>query len=85
MPCGKPCDCGSYRDHLLSVGISATAMPSRKPQVAATTAREVVLSKDMDAYKRLRRDGEQPRGIDGSAVLEQRATDRTDIERGLVA
>lgn len=82
MSCGKPCDCESYRDHLLSVGFAASAMPSRKGQVAQTEAREAVLGKDMDAYKRLRRDGTQPRSIDGSAHLEARATEKSEIERG---
>lgn len=82
MSCGKPCQCPSYRDHLLSVGVAASAMPSRRGDVARTEARERVLAKDMSAYKRLRRDGLQPAHVDGSARLEQRATDRLEVETG---
>lgn len=82
MGCGKPCKCESYRAHLLSVGIAATAMPSRKGAVAVTEAKERTLHRDRDAYKRLRQDGLQPPQIDGCAQLEQRATTATEVESG---
>lgn len=84
MSCGKPCACASYRDHLLSISVGAAALPTRKAEVANTTAKEVVLGRDMDAYKRLRANGVQPKGIDGSAHLEKHASDQTQIERGLL-
>lgn len=80
MSCGKPCGCESYRTHLLSVGFSAAAMPSRRPVVADTIAKETVLSRDMDAYKRLRRDGTQPVRIDGCAAVEKIATTAAQVE-----
>lgn len=38
----------------------------------------------MPAYKRLRKDGTQPRSIDGCAELETRAEDRHEVEMGHV-
>ena len=38
--------------------------------------------KDMPAYKRLREDGLQPPGIDGSAALEAHAVTSKQIEMG---
>jgi hypothetical protein len=37
-------------------------------------------NKDMDAYKRLRREGLRPKQIDGSATLEKHATEKWHIE-----
>jgi hypothetical protein len=34
----------------------------------------------MDAYKRLRREGLQPRQIDGASTLEKHATEKWQIE-----
>jgi hypothetical protein len=36
----------------------------------------------MDAYKRLRRQGLQPKGVDGSAMAEQQARDPLEIHYG---
>jgi len=38
--------------------------------------------RDMAAYKRLRKNGLQPKGIDGCADLETRATTQQEIEMG---
>jgi hypothetical protein len=57
-------------------------MPTRKPSVGDIAARDVTLTKDLDAYKRLRRDGLQPPDTTGSHRLEQRATDLLEIETG---
>lgn len=73
--------CASYRDHVASVSISAAAMPSRKAAVADQGARDAVLGRDMDAYKRLRADGVQPSGIDGCAHLEKHADQQVQVER----
>lgn len=82
--CGKPCKCESYRAHLLSIGVAASAMPSRRGAVAATEAKERALHRDRDAYKRLRQNGLQPPSVDGSARLEQRATTEAQVESGRV-
>jgi hypothetical protein len=70
MPCGKPCNCPSYRDHVASIAISGMGMPSRRPDIADIHRREKALEKDAPAYKRLRRDGLQPDHVDGSHALE---------------
>jgi len=45
-------------------------MPTRKPTEHGTIAKERVLDKDLDAYKRIRKTGGQPVKIDGSARIE---------------
>lgn len=82
MGCGKPCDCPSYRDHLLSVGIGAAALPSRRGGVHENEAREQALSKDLRSYRNLRLDGLQPPRIDGSHRLEQGADHALEVEAG---
>ena len=61
-------------------------MPTRKggADAAQINAREDRWQKDMPAYKELRRQGLQPRQIDGSAELTAKATDRLEIELGHV-
>lgn len=84
MSCGKSCECESYGAHLRTISFSAHAMPTRKgsQQVLAVNKTESGWDKDMPAYKRLRRDGFQPRHIDGSADFESRAVDKVEIEDG---
>ena len=43
---------------------------------------EQQFSMDMGAYKRIRKQGLQPRTIDGSAELEKRANNRLEVEMG---
>lgn len=82
--CGKPCNCESYRAHLMSISVSAAATPSRDrtAETVSASSKERAWDKDMPAYKRLREDGLQPAHIDGSARLEQTANDRIEIEAG---
>ena len=82
MDCGKACRCESYRAHLLSVGFAATAMPTRRPLAASIEASQVALAKDAPAYRRLRKDGIQPKGVDGCARLEARANHLAEVETG---
>lgn len=82
--CGKPCDCPSYRAHLMSISVSSTATPSRdrSRETVEAIAREKSWDKDIPAYKRLRAEGLQPKHIDGSASFEVGARDRIEIEDG---
>lgn len=77
MSCPSFCttpDCGlSYGAHM-SFGISAAALPTRGKSVASRNQQEKQLDRDLDAYKALRRDGEQPPRIDGAARLTAEAT-----------
>lgn len=69
-----------------TVGVAPSAMPTRKggQEAATVNAREGRWEKDMPAYKELRRQGLQPRQIDGSAELADRAHDRMEVEMGHV-
>lgn len=84
MSCGHRCDCPTYRDHLLSVNFSASAMPTRSQskESLSVAKTEAGWEKDLPAYKRLRRDGLQPPHIDGSAKLEAVARDKVEVEAG---
>jgi hypothetical protein len=54
------------------------------PHTHAISMKDRAWEKDMAAYARLRRDGLQPPGIDGSALLEQRATTDQEVTAGQV-
>jgi hypothetical protein len=59
-------------------------MPSRKADSNRIDATERQWSTDMDAYKRLKRDGLQPAQIDGARNIEQKATHRSQVETGIL-
>jgi hypothetical protein len=63
-------------------GISFGANPSttKGQEVAKINERAKNWDKDMPAYKRLRKNGLQPKGIDGAAALEARATTAAEVE-----
>lgn len=86
MTCGKPCECPTYREHLLSVNLSASATPSRggHARVVDTTRREVKLDKDLGAYKRLRHDGLQPTSTTGAYAVERDATCAEQVNSGML-
>lgn len=76
-------DCSlTYRDHLLGIGVLAAALPSRRRAIIGTNNRESTLSRDLDAYKRMRNDGLQPPQIDGARVLEAKATHAEQVNTG---
>lgn len=65
------CFCGVEMERVYVMPhIAAGALPNKKLGVAAKTVKESRLSRDMDAYQRLRRQGLQPRMVDGSTELE---------------
>jgi hypothetical protein len=82
--CGHPCRCDSYRDHILSISVSSAAMPTRRPEANATNAKEARWHQDMPAYKRLRKNGVQPKSIDGAARIEAHANEQIEVETGLL-
>jgi hypothetical protein len=55
------------------------------PGAAGGVAKDKRWDQDMAAYSRLRRDGVQPKGIDGSADIEKRATDTFEVDMGMAA
>lgn len=81
MPCARGC-CGSYREHLLSISVSAAATPSRNPSLSQTISDRKQFEKDAAAYRRLRSDGLQPERVDGCAVLEAKAKSTVEVEHG---
>lgn len=71
----------TYREHLIGIGISITATPSRASEDALQTlVREKRWERDIGAYKRLRADGLAPPQIDGSALRERQGDDKYDVE-----
>jgi hypothetical protein len=55
-------------------------MPSRHPQAADTERSQRALDKDAAAYRRLRKDGVQPKAIDGCARIEAGANHVAEVE-----
>lgn len=78
--CKHPDTCTlSYRDHLLGISITSTALPSRFPEAARTNIREKRWARDIPAFKRLHAEGVSPPQIDGSALRERRGETVYDI------
>mgnify|MGYP003322631300 CR=1 FL=1 len=79
---------GVLRKHFGSVHIAASAMPTRGVHDgkaidwSGSKAKERAKEKDMDAYKRLRSEGIQPKGIDGAAKMEREASTTHEITAG---
>ena len=86
MSYGCRCHCENFLEHARGVNISPSATPSRNRgfEVASQNKRENVLVKDMKAYKSLRRQGLQPKGIDGSAEIATRADHQVEVETGKI-
>jgi hypothetical protein len=53
--------------------------------VARVNKTEKQWNVDMPAYKRLRKDGLQPKSIDGSAEMEKKAKHEWQVETGIVS
>ena len=64
--------------------VSAEAMPTRKPESKRIIEKERVLDKDLDAYHRLRLNGQQPKSIDGAAIVEKRAEENWQVATGIL-
>jgi len=94
--CRDPNCALTYREHLLTINVSATAIPNRavtrskseNDQViipdeptTQTLIREKRWERDNEAYKRLHKQGLRPPHVDGSALRERQATTRYDVER----
>lgn len=75
---GHPDGCFGCR--VKTVGFAAAAMPTRRAEVNRIERTEASWDVDGEAYKRLRADGVQPHGIDGSAALETLANSKEEIE-----
>jgi len=71
MTCFRGC-CETNLEHYRSIAVQPTTHP------VEVTERQ--WHKDMAAYKELRRQGFQPKGIDGCAELASRATTQFELE-----
>lgn len=77
--------CGAPMGKLIAdVNVSPSVMPSRSNTIdlAATKKAEIEKGRDMEAYKRLRKDGVQPPAINGSAKLEAKAENSYEVNSG---
>src|SRR5438105_13927026 len=74
-------DCGGLAARVLGP-VRTYALGAHGAHTARTDAKEAQWSADMPAYKRLRHDGQQPPGIDGSARLEATAENSFEIQTG---
>jgi len=70
--------CFGCRVSLVHVGPNSTT--TRGAAVSQTEQKARGWDKDMPAYRRLRKQGYQPRSIDGSARLEATATSAAQVE-----
>lgn len=75
---------GCFGCKVLSVNVGAGALEVRGADVRSIDAKDKTLAKDLDAYKRLRHDGLQPKTIDGSHNVESRVNSQFDIDLGHV-
>lgn len=76
---------GCFGCKVSGLSIAASATPTRRGGARAATInqKDKQLEKDLDAYKRLRMEGLQPKAIDGSSIAEKRAEHAWQIETGL--
>lgn len=69
---------------LESVTVAPSAMATRNPGAARAAVKDPQLDKDRDAYRAMRRDGEQPKHVAGSAELMARANESCEITTGQI-
>lgn len=71
---------GCFGCKIASTSFGANSTTTRGAKVSQTNQTAKNWDKDMPAYKRLRKEGLQPRQIDGAAELEKKATERWQVE-----
>ena len=75
---------GCWKCKIAHFTVSSEALPTRKPESKRIIEKERVLDKDLDAYHRLRQDGQQPKSIDGAAIVEKRAEENWQVATGIL-
>jgi len=73
---------GCFGCRVAGISFGANASTTSGAKVVEINQRAKNWDKDMPAYKRLRKNGIQPKSIDGAAKLEARATSKQQIETG---
>lgn len=76
--CARGC-CASQAEHYRGVALSPPT-----PGLMAQKRKDAALSADMAAYKRLRQSNVQPKNVNGSALMEQRATTEFEVNAGQI-
>ena len=71
---------GCFGCKVAGVRMGSNSTTTRGARVAEINATERGWNRDMPAYKRLRRQGYQPKQIDGCADLEVRASTAAEVE-----
>lgn len=71
---------GCFGCRITGISFGANSTTTRGAQVAETNQRAKNWEKDMPAYKRLRRQGLQPKNIDGAARVEATAETVAQVE-----
>lgn len=67
-----------------SVNFAPSAMPNRNPTAARAKVGDKLLEKDREAYQGLRRNGERPKHVGGSAHLAATANESFEITTGRI-
>ena len=78
-------NCGAMMGRMLGMPyVSPSAVPSRNNVIDLEATKQAEKEKvaDMDAYKRLRKNGVQPPSINGSARLEAKAEEKHEVNSG---
>lgn len=75
---------GCFGCRVSGVRMGMNTTTTRGQQVAAINQTEKNWNKDMPAYKRLRKEGLQPKSIDGAAALESKAKHEWQVETGII-
>jgi hypothetical protein len=78
------CSPNCFSCKLESVTFAPSAMGTRHPGAARAAVKDPQLDKDREAYRRLRRNGEQPKHVGGSAYIEATASESFEITTGRV-
>jgi len=76
---------GCFACKLATVDFGAAATPYRRPAANNKVAMEARWNADIPAYRRLLKDGLEPRQIDGCAAIEARAETAHDVNPGRYA
>ena len=74
---------GCFGCKVAGIRTGTNSTTSRGTRVAEVNTTERNWQKDMPAYKRLRKEGLQPKQIDGAAEIEKKAEHKWQIETGL--
>lgn len=75
---------GCFGCRVSGVRMGMNTTTTRGQRVAEINQTERNWQKDMPAYKRLRQNGLQPKGIDGAAEIEKKAKHEWQVETGIV-